>query len=314
MSTIITGASGCIGRNLIVYLAKKSKDKIYVVYNSDKTFKGFLKKNGIDKKVIAIKCDLTNPKEVKRIFKKKNKFKKCVFLASNINIARSITDPIYDLKINVIGVINFLANVKIGRLIFMSSTSVYDGLRGKVSPASAVFPVVPYGISKLTAEHYVKFFAKKRKSVSEYIMLRLSGAYGPYSPAKKIYNRIIKDFYFDKKREITLFGDGKNLIDLLSVDEITRAITLGFKSKKVNYTVDLCSGKVVPLKSLIREGAEIFGIKNLKIKHTPFPSTEKYMTYTVSPKGAKKNLKFSNKINYKKGFTKLAKFYESEGI
>ena len=47
MSTIITGASGCIGRNLIVHLAKKSKDKIYVVYNSDKTFKGFLKKKSL---------------------------------------------------------------------------------------------------------------------------------------------------------------------------------------------------------------------------------------------------------------------------
>ena len=314
MKTIVVGASGCIGRSFLESRAKTSSKKIYAVYNKDKMFNKFLWKKNINKKVIPIKCDLTNPKEVEKVFKNKNKFDTCVFLASNINIAKSIENPAFDLKSNVIGLVNFLGKVRVKRLIFMSSTSVYDGLYGRVGPDSSLSPIVPYGISKLTAEYYVKFFAKKIKSVSEYVILRLSGAYGPYSPSKKIYNRIIKDFYFDKKKEITLFGDGRNLIDLLSVEEVSRAINLVLKSKKAGYTIDLCSGNIMTLKELIKEGARIFGVKNLKIKHTSFPRTEKYMTYTVSPNGSRKTIKFSNKVSYEEGFKKLADFYKSEGI
>ena len=313
MSVIITGASGCVGRALLKNIPKEY-GKIYAVYNKSSDFENFLSINGLKKRVEPLKCDLTDCRQVKKILGNKKSFEYCVFLAAIINIAKSIEDPIFDLTTNVIGLINFLSNTHIKRLIYMSSTSVYDTLRGNVGPCSRLEPVVPYGISKLVGEYYTKFFAEKRKSVSEYAVLRLSGAYGPYSPAKKIYNRIIKDFYFDRKNEITLFGDGKNLIDLLYVDEIARATILTLRSKKSNYTIDLCSGNLMTLNELIKKGASIFGIKNLRIKHTPFPHTEKYMTYKVSPRGAQEILNFRNKVNYEKGLMGLAEFYERQGL
>lgn len=313
MSVIITGASGSIGRAILKNMANRHK-KVYAVYNTSPDFKDFLKVNGLNKKVQPLKCDLKNFGDIIKTFRKRKYFDYCIFLAANVNVAKSIEDPTFDLDTNVIGLINFLHHVRIKRLIYMSSTSVYDGLKGNVGPNSNLRPVVPYGISKLVAEYYVRFFTQKLKSVSEYVIFRLSGAYGPYSPAKKIYNRIIKNFYFDKRNEITLFGDGKNLIDLLHVDEITRAVILALKSKKFNYTIDLCSGNIMILNELIKKGASIFGIRTLRIRHTPFPGTEKYMTYRVAPRLAQKVLGFTNRITYEEGLINLARFYERQGL
>jgi UDP-glucose 4-epimerase len=273
-----------------------------------------VKAKGFGRHVRAAKCDLTNTEEASKLFKDERLFDHCVFLASNIDVATSIKDPVFDLNANVVGLINFLNAAKIKTLLYMSSTSVYDGLKGPVGPDSRLTPVVPYGISKLAAECYVKFFTKKRGTVTDYIILRLSGAYGAYSPAKKIYNRIIRDFYFDRKSEITLFGDGKNLIDLVSVDEVSRAVKLALGSKKRGYTVDISSGGAMTLNELVKKGGAIFGIRNLKVKHTPFPGTEKYMTYRVLPDGARKMIGFVNNVTYAEGLMALALFYEREGI
>ena len=43
-------------------------------------------------------------------------------------------------------------------VVYASSGAVYDGLTGAVSPATPVSPLLPYAISKLAAEHYIRFF------------------------------------------------------------------------------------------------------------------------------------------------------------
>ena len=68
----------------------------------------------------------------------------------------------------------------------MSSGAVYDGLRGAVSPATPVSPRLPYAISKLASEQYLRFFAEHRGTVDSYVNVRFFGAYGPYEAARKI--------------------------------------------------------------------------------------------------------------------------------
>ena len=44
----------------------------------------------------------------------------------------------------------------------VSSGAVYDGLTGEVTPATPVSPRLPYAISKLASEQYLRFFAERR--------------------------------------------------------------------------------------------------------------------------------------------------------
>ena len=70
-------------------------------------------------------------------------------------------------------------------VVYVSSGAVYDGLLGPVSPATAVSPRLPYAISKLASEQYLRFFAEHRGSVGSYINVRFFGAYGPYEPRER---------------------------------------------------------------------------------------------------------------------------------
>ena len=62
MSIIITGASGCIGRAMLLNIPRKY-GKIYAVYNRSTDFKDFLRVNRLQKKVEPIKCALANRRE-----------------------------------------------------------------------------------------------------------------------------------------------------------------------------------------------------------------------------------------------------------
>ena len=100
----------------------------------------------------------------------------------------------------------------------MSSGAVYDGLVGTVTPATPVAPRLPYAISKLASEHYVRFFAERRGTLGSYVNVRFFGAYGPYEAERKITTRWLRAMAAGQ-REFVVRGDGKNLIDFMYVDD-----------------------------------------------------------------------------------------------
>src|SRR5207253_3027359 len=112
-----------------------------------------------------------------------------LYLAANSDPAASAERPRWDLESNTVGLVNFLESCAVDHLVYVSSGAVYDGLIGPVSPASPVAPRLPYAISKLASEQYVRFFSERRRSVGSFIIVRFFGAYGPYEPARKITTR-----------------------------------------------------------------------------------------------------------------------------
>ena len=114
--------------------------------------------------------------------------------------------------------VTFLEQLRVGHFVYVSSGAVYDGLIGPVTPATPVAPRLPYAISKLASEHYLRFFAERRDTVDSYINVRFFGAYGPYEPARKITTRWLRGVMAGQ-REFTLRGNGENLIDFMYVDD-----------------------------------------------------------------------------------------------
>src|SRR5205807_7553344 len=102
--------------------------------------------------VCAVRVDLTSRAEVHEVLA--GTFDCCLFLAANGDPARSVAQPAFDLVSNTLSLVHVLELVHVRRLVLFSSGAVYDGLSGDVSPASAVSPLLPYGISKLAAEKY----------------------------------------------------------------------------------------------------------------------------------------------------------------
>ena len=233
----------------------------------------------------------------------------CIYLAANSDPSRSDVDPSLDLRSNTESLVNFLQLFQIERFIFFSSGAVYEGLEGVVSPEMHVSPTLPYAISKLASEAYVKHFRKKG-AVSEYLIVRFFGAYGPYEPSRKIFTRLVKQFCFKRKNEFPIRGNGLNLIDAMYVDDVAEGIITMANEPLKDSVIDFCGGKPVTIRDLILEAAKTFGIARPKIVQEG--ETVEHNKFHANPHPFKQRYGFETKIDLSKGLHRLAAFLETK--
>src|SRR5437879_3784274 len=163
MNLLITGASGFIGRNVLLRVPRDWD--IVAVYHRTVELDAFVETHGLSH-VRPVSCDLTDEAAVRRLGQLVGRADACLYLAANGDPAASVPRPRWDLDSNTVALVTFLEHCAPDHLVYVSSGAVYDGLRGEVTPASPAAPLLPYAISKLASEHYVRFFREKRRAIS----------------------------------------------------------------------------------------------------------------------------------------------------
>jgi nucleoside-diphosphate-sugar epimerase len=302
MRILVTGASGFIGRNLLLKIPKKWD--VVATYNKSRDFTQFITKNTLQN-VQAVKVNLTNRRHTKK--KLENSFDCMVHLAANTDVALCMRNPQKDLMLNVMTLLNTVKATNVEDLIFMSSGAVYEGHTGAVSPSISVRPSLPYAISKIACENYVSFF-KKKGWIKDYVILRFFGAYGPYEPARKIFTKLVKTFYFEKSQEVTIIGDGNNLVDAMYVEDAAEGILSVVRSNVRNVTVDFSFGNPLTIEELIQKVAKIFGQANPKLKYRGTPI--EYNTFFTNDNRMETIYAFKPLTPLEVGIWKLAKWLE----
>jgi GDP-L-fucose synthase len=257
MKLLVTGASGFIGRNLLLQLPRDWA--VTATYRRDASFADFLRARDLAH-VTPLRADLAEPGAFAGLGEAQRRFDACVYLAANGDPAYSDHAPAEDLRANALAMVNVLEACTFGHLLFFSSGAVYDGLQGAVGPASALRPTLPYAISKWASERYV-MHAQKKGRIGTASVARFFGAYGPYEAERKIYGRLVRQFAFAKNPRFTVRGDGRNLIDAMYVDDAVRAIRLILDRPGDTGTFDLYSGRPLSLKDLVLQAAATFAMQ-----------------------------------------------------
>lgn len=154
-----------------------------------------------------------------------------VHLAAQMDVRRSVADPIFDANVNIIGTLNLLEAIRASgrdtRVVFASSGGALYG--DFVSPPNEETfpkdPESPYAVSKLSAELYLAYYA--RVHGIESAALRFGNVYGPrqdpHGEAGVVAifcGRIIEG------RPLTIFGDGNQTRDYVYVRDVARATYL----------------------------------------------------------------------------------------
>jgi UDP-glucose 4-epimerase len=105
--------------------------------------------------------------------------------AAQMSVKKSTDDPLYDADVNVRGLLNMLeaaAAAGVRKVVFASSGATYgnpDHL--PMDENHPLRPASPYGISKMVAEHYLRYYATDRGV--QYTALRYGNVYGPRQDA-----------------------------------------------------------------------------------------------------------------------------------
>lgn len=195
-------------------------------------------------------------------------------LAAQVDVRRSLKDPIHDAMINLIGTVNLLhAASKAGtrKIVFTSSGGcIYgepDPSRLPVTEEQVFLPEAmpesPYGVSKKVALDYLRYF--KAMQGLDYTALALSNVYGPrQEPASEIGLEGQVVAIFCRKmlggRPCTIYGDGKQTRDFCFVDDVVAAF-LAARDQGSGELVNVGTGVELSVDELYRALAELTGTR-----------------------------------------------------
>jgi nucleoside-diphosphate-sugar epimerase len=302
MRVIVTGASGFIGRN---FLLQAPRDWECLALYRETPLAEFVAEHALGN-VRPVRCNLLSADDVRQVAELVNgRADAVLYLAANGDPAASASRPRWDLESNTTGLVNLFEHCSADHVVFMSSGAVYDGLKGIVGPDTPVNPRLPYAISKLASEHYVRFFAEHRHSVGSYINVRFFGAYGPYEAERKITTRWLRALQAGQ-REFVVRGDGKNLIDFMYVDDAIAGLLKLVQARGTSRTVDFASGSPVSVDDVVYAMARALDV-TVTIRHEGH--VPEYIEFRSGDRSMADVFGVVPSISFDEGFRRLNDFF-----
>jgi len=177
--------------------------------------------------------------------------------AAQTDVGRSIREPDYDARVNVLGGLNVLRAAHAAgarRVVYASSAAVYGPPeRLPVPETHPTRPISDYGSSKLAFEHYLN--AYQARGLIEYAALRFANVYGPRqrSDGEGGVVAIFTDRMLAGK-PVTIFGDGSKTRDYIYVGDVVEAVVRA-ASGPTGVIANLGWGRQVSDLELFREVA-----------------------------------------------------------
>ena len=161
------------------------------------------------------------------------RFDVVIHLAAQIDVRRSVTDPLFDASVNVLGSLNILESVRNSgragqtRVVFSSTGgAIYGDLA--IPPTVETTPKEPdspYAITKLAVEHYLSYYT--RIHGLDTVTIRFGNVYGPrQDPHGEAGVVAIFCGRLLVGRPLTIFGDGTQTRDYVHVTDVAEAAFL----------------------------------------------------------------------------------------
>ena len=215
-------------------------------------------------------------------------------------------------KTNIEGTFNVLNSClknNIKKLVFSSSASVYGD--AKFEPMTEEHPLNNqnfYGATKICGEAMLN--AYHHRFSLPFIGLRYMNVYGPRQDTKGAYVAVILKILQNIKRNIepTIFGDGSQSYDFISVYDCAKANICAMKSNQNNGFYNVATGKKTSLLDLTKK---ILSLKKSNLKINFDKQKNSFVNNRVgSVKKAAEDLNFNYNIDLETGLKDLIQWYD----
>lgn len=308
MKIMVTGGAGFIGSQITdAYLANG-----YEVIVIDNLSTGL--KENVNPKAKFILADITH-NSIQKIFAEE-KFDAVNHHAAQIDVRKSVADPVFDARVNIIGTINLLEScVKYGvkKFIFASTGGAIYGEQSARAglPADESYPanpVSPYGITKLSIEKYLHYY--KNEYDLNYSILRYANVYGPrQNPLGEagvvaiFLNKLLK------AEQPVINGDGRQTRDYVFVDDVVKANLLTLKETRSDI-YNIGTGIETSVNDLFNYLNSLTGMKALE-KHGPPKKGEQVRSVITSEKFFR-DFNWKPSVQLEEGLKKTLDYYKNK--
>lgn len=246
-SIVIFGGAGFIGSNWAHWLLQNSNAKVHVFDN--------LSRNGVrhnlewlqqsapgSGRLTITVADVRNARMVESAVRHATEI---YHFAAQVAVTSSLADPRHDFEVNVGGTLNILeAARKFGHrpfILFTSTNKVYGANAGSavnggetryrlqnyrgVAETQPLDFYSPYGCSKGAADQYVHDYARIYDLPT--VVFRMSCIAGPRQFGNEDQGWVAHFLYSAlQSRPVTVYGDGRQVRDVLHVDDLLQAFDL----------------------------------------------------------------------------------------
>lgn len=260
MRIVVTGGAGFIGSNLVDTLLEEGHAVTVVDNLSTGKFDNLMgvKEAAKENRFSFLHTDIRD-NSLLAAFKGKEQ-DVVIHLAAQPDVRVSVKNPVLDAEVNVLGTINVLqmaAENGVKRFINTSSGGcVYGEPESMPVPEDAPHrPDSPYGVSKLVAEEYIRYYERTHGIAC--CTLALANVYGPRQNA--FGEAGVVAIFIGKilgGEQCTIFGDGEQTRDFVYVDDIVAAYRAAL-GKGDGEFLNIGTGVRTSVNELYREIADI---------------------------------------------------------
>lgn len=247
MKVLVTGGAGFIGSHLVDRLVQEGHEVAIV----DNLSTG--KRRNLNRAARFFKLDIQSWR-LERVFRNERP-NIVMHLAAQMDVRKSVEDPIFDAQVNVLGMLNVLQqSIKHGvrKVVFSSSGGAIYGEQEiyPVPESHATRPLSPYGISKLCGEQYLSYY--QRVSGLQIVSLRYANVYGPrQDPDGEAGVVAIFIQKLLNNEQAIVNGNGRQTRDFVYVEDVVEA-NLAVMGQETQGTYNVGTGEETSINDLLR--------------------------------------------------------------
>ncbi|MFA9261889.1 MAG: NAD-dependent epimerase/dehydratase family protein [Undibacterium sp.] len=306
MRILISGGAGFIGSHVADALIERGH-RVTIV---DDLSSGSLE--NVNRRAKFYKFDIGNRKRLEKVFEKVQP--EAVFhFAAQIQVRASVDDPMTDATTNILGslsLIELAAKYEVKKFIFSSTGgAMYDERAPRPTPESIpAAPLSPYGIAKLSIEHYLRFFHTVRKLPS--VVLRYANVYGPRQNPHGEAGVI--SIFLDRMlagTSPTIHGDGTATRDYVYVGDVVQANILALDSEITQGVFHIGTGVETSVNDIFRMLNWQFG-KVFEEVHGPAKPGESAAS-ALAARQAQEKLGWEPKVALAEGLVATATWFKA---
>ncbi|MAC97949.1 MAG: NAD-dependent dehydratase [Euryarchaeota archaeon] len=290
MDILVVGGAGYVGGGIVDLLSKKHN---VTVYDS------LIYENSFRKDVDFIFGDIRDYKKLNLILKN---YDAVIWLAALVGDGACAINPNLTHEINAETVNNLVKNFQ-GKIVFLSTCSVYGAQEGMLNEDSSVSPLSEYASSKLIAEKYLED--------SDAIIFRLGTLFGIGDQFSRIRLDLVVNILTTKAlqdKKMSVFG-GDQWRPLLHVKDVANAIEKTIQTDvKGIFNLHHKNYKIIELAEKIKEK-----IPDVVIETTPLPFQDA-RNYQVSSEKLKVETGFEALIDLDQGINEVYNLIASNRI
>ncbi len=307
MRTIVTGGAGFIGSHIVDQYIDAGHE-VAVVDNLWEEGGG--KESNLNPRARFYHADITDEAALARIFDEVKPEIVC-HQAAQHSVAISTKNPRLDARVNVLGLINVLSNcTRVGtrKIIFASSGATYGTpVRLPLDEDVPQRPESPYGITKMVAEHYLRYWHDANGL--NYTALRYGNVYGPrQDPNGEAGVVAIFARRFLAHEPVRIDWDGEQRKDYVYVEDVARANLLAI-NRGDNDIFCIATGKATSVNEIYEILAQITGYRPEIVKAPKRPG-DIYRAYFNCSK-AERILNWKPSVSFEEGVKATVEFFRT---